>query len=298
MKQSARALVGNMRLEEALQLMANGSMPIELQQRDLIAAWESIRRNLKRRKAFDPVVPLITPPDELDRAFKEVADRPDVKAVMQAHEWSVSMVDLTKSVLSYQRLVIERGAETRLGSVTASDFKALMNVCLPPAAPETFKGSFDPAQNAFTAWSLNPNLRVAGFGVAATPIPGLEQPQQLFGFRMSFGARFVQVAEYQGRWMVRDGYHRIYGLLKKGITQIPCLVVRAKTFEETGAGRPGFFDHEVMFSSQPPRVTDFLSDDFAVDVQVQAVTRVVRIRAEEFAIPIHEPGEVEASFGA
>ena len=201
---------------------------------------------------------------------------------------SVGFADLSKSVLTYQRVIITEGLHQQLHAVDRNQLHSVADVCLPQPRAFQFSGSFDKDQNAFTSASLNPNLRIAGFGVVNQPVPGLDMPQQLFGFQLGFGTRFVQLVEYRGRWMVRDGYHRIHGLLSMGITQIPCVVVRAKSFEETGAGRPGFFGHELLFGDRPPRVTDFQSDELAVDVQIQAMMRVVRIRAEEFVVPVHD----------
>ena len=86
--------------------------------------------------------------------------------------------------------------------------------------------------------------------------------------------------------MVRDGYHRLYGLLRLGIEILPVITVRARSFEETGAGRPGFFGHEELYSSQPPLLSDFLSSEYSAEVPVQDIRKVIRIQADEFVVPI------------
>ena len=84
--------------------------------------------------------------------------------------------------------------------------------------------------------------------------------------------------------MVRDGHHRLYGLMKAGISQVPAVLIHARTFEETGAGRPGFFGYEQLFGPRPPQLHDFVDDEFSAEVNVRAIRKVVRIRAEEFAV--------------
>lgn len=293
MKQPARALLGYMTKEEAVQVLTGSGGEAPARAPELEAIWQRLANNVASREDFKPIVPVVDTPREIEPQLRAFSERPDVKAAMRPHNWTVGVVDLSKSVLSYQRLVMTRGAEARAQDARPDELESLLSICLPPPAPEQFKGSFDSNQNAFTAWSMNPNLRITGFGVGSATMPNAPDAQQIFGFTMSFGTRFVQVAQYRERWMIRDGYHRIYGLLKRGITKIPCVVIRANSFEETGAGRPGFFGYETILGDRPPRVTDFLSPDYSAEVEAQVVTRVIRIRAEEFVIPVHEPGELE-----
>ena len=289
MKYPARALLGYMPKEEAVQLLAGG--PIR---EDDIPKFEDVWRRYAKaaeaRGVFESVEPLVAPPTELIAEMEAFANRPDVATLMQPHDWAVAFVDISREVLTYQRLVISRDIEERIGNLSQQDYKSLLAICLPPPQASQMLGAFDPAQMAFTATSVNPNLRIAGFEVASVSNPQSSQPQQLLGFRISMGSTFVQIVEYKGRWMVRDGYHRLYGLLTRGITQVPCVVIRAKTFEETGAAQPGFFSFETLFGPYPPRITDFLNDQFSVNVEVQANMRVIRIKAEQFFVPIHEVG--------
>jgi hypothetical protein len=291
MKQRARALIGYFPKDEAIALLAGGTAE-EAPTAEPEEIWEQLANRVQARPTYGASNPLLDPLDEIQPLLAKFADRPDVRAAMQAHDWSVGFADLSKSVLSYQRVVITEGLEQQLHAVDRNQLHSVADVCLPEPRTLQFSGSFDTAQNAFTSASLNPNLRIAGFGVVNQPVPGADIPQQLFGFQLSFGTRFVQLVEYQGRWMVRDGYHRIHGLLSMGITQIPCVVVRARSFEETGAGRPGFFGHEVLFGDRPPRVTDFQSEEFAFGVQIQAMMRIVRIRAEEFVVPVQDVPDI------
>lgn len=292
MKQPARALLGYLTKEEAIQLLSAGEEPSG-RLAEMEASWARLAGNVASRDEYRPADPVVDTPANIKTELRVFSERPDVQAAMRPHDWSIGVVELSTSVLSYQRIVMTRGADSRVQGALPGNLESLIPICLPPPVPEQFKGSFDATQNAFTAWSMNPNLRITGFGIGSATMPDIPDSQQVFGFTMSFGTKFVQVAEYKGRWMIRDGYHRIFGLLKRGITQIPCVLVRAKSFEETGAGRPGFFGYETILGERPPRVTDFISPDYSAEIAAQVVTRVIRIRAEEFVIPVHEPGELE-----
>lgn len=288
MRQPARALIGYMPREEALQLLSGGVQEDAAKAREYEGVWERHRKASQERPDFEPGNPLAPAPPAVAQRLSAFKRRADVQAVMQPLHWDVGFADLTKSVLTYQRLILTRPSRSMLMTAESKDLLSLVDVCLPPPHPGRFQGAFDPAQMTFTASSPNPNLRIGGFQVVAAG----GSSQQVLGFTLSFGSSFVQLVEYQGRWMVRDGYHRIYGLLQQGITRIPCVLVRAKTFQETGADRPDFFGHEILFGKKPPYITDFLVHDLAADVEVPVTTKVVRIRAEEFVVPVSEPGEL------
>jgi hypothetical protein len=110
------------------------------------------------------------------------------------------------------------------------------------------------------------------------------QKVQAFTLFVNMGASYVQVAQYQGRSFLRDGYHRAAGLLRAGISRVPAIVIDAPTFQFITLSAPGLFDHEVAFSDRPPMLADFWDDSVAADALQPAVRKVVRIRAEQFVV--------------
>ena len=103
------------------------------------------------------------------------------------------------------------------------------------------------------------------------------QKVQAFTFFVSMGASYVQVAQYQGRSFLRDGYHRAAGLLHVGVSRVPAVVIDAPSFQFITSA-PGLFDHEVAFSDRAPRLADFWDDSVSADALQPAVRMVVRIR--------------------
>ena len=101
-----------------------------------------------------------------------------------------------------------------------------------------------------------------------------------------FGLPFVQIAELNGRWFVRDGNHLCYGLLRRGATEIPCVFVRARNFQELGANNPAFFRQEVIFGDRPPFLRDFLDDAVTKTAEHRTVRKVVRITGQEFLLEV------------
>ena len=216
----------------------------------------------------------------------QVADRPEIHAAFADVTWRVEWVDLTR-VLSIQKMITTDGLDLRVAEATG-DAGALIELCLPAAQPVPPLGAFgDPDGHGFALSSLNPNLRVVGSSVAEALVSAAPQvpPQkvQAFTFFVSMGASYLQVAQYQGRSFLRDGYHRAAGLLRVGISRVPAVVIDAPSFQFI-TSTPGMFDHEVAFSDRAPTLADFWDASVSVDALQPAVRKVVRIKAEQFVI--------------
>ena len=109
------------------------------------------------------------------------------------------MVDLN-NVPSFQKIAVAEQAVERVSTVNPEDQMALFSVCLPDAAgPITLSAQLDQDRKGLAFTSSNPNLRVLGFTGRSV------DENMFFGFAVGFGTQFVQIAEYERRWFVRDG---------------------------------------------------------------------------------------------
>lgn len=286
MIRKARALVGYLPPDQAVQVISGGMVPqSETDRAAAISVWERYRAAADSRDPIEAKSPVRELPSAYLALASEFQRRPDVIQAFAPHQWSVAALDLTVPVISFQSLVHTDDAKQRVADIDLDDTQALFNVCLPEQENVELPGGFDPSQNAFTVSSLNPNLRIASFELVDAGQPtGLVK--RIAGFTLSLGSSHIQVAEYRGRWMIRDGYHRLCGLIALGATVVPCIHIKARTFEETGAARPGFFGYEVLYSDRPPQLRDFLDDEQSLEVTTASVRKVVRIRAEEFVVPV------------
>ncbi len=286
MNRKGRALIGYMPRESAIAVLNGGLAPSPADVPGLDLRWTTFRERTLARAEFHAQSPLVRRvPTEARQLLDSIASRPDLQSGFAPHRWELGIVDVSVPILTYQPLIQVDSARERVAGVTDGNWSALMDLCLPAATETKFEGGFDPSQNAFTMSSLNPNLRVQTFEVVDAQTPGPPPAQKkVFGFTIGLGSTYVQFAQYQGRWMVRDGHHRLYGLLTAGVSLVPAVLIQARTLEETGAGRPGFFGHEQLYGPHPPQLRDFIDDQLSAEVEVRAIRKVVRIRAEEFAV--------------
>jgi hypothetical protein len=253
--------------------------------------WETARNALERRPAFALPTPTLTelPAALLERgnAFRQ---RPDVVATFPGLDWTLGIVDLN-DVLSFQKAIVEEEAAKRASAVIAGDLQSLFSFCLPdPTDAIELSGMLDPDQKGITLSSMNPNLRFGGHLVVDVDIAmapgGPTRKQKFLGFSVNLGAQFVQVAEYNGRWFVRDGYHRTFGLMQRDIHRIPCIFIRAHNFAELCPPNSGFFPYETLFGDRPPFLSDFLDDSVAVSTNQKVRRKILRVSADEFQVEV------------
>ena len=285
MKRRGRALLGYYPRDEAVAALRGGLVVPGDGAAEADEIWNRLHSAVESRPLTRFDAPVVEAPSEARATIDAITARADLQALFAPHRWRIGFVDLSKPVLTYQRAVLTEDAVERVMRADPDDLQTLFQICLPEPEAVEMEGGFDASQNAFTTSSANPNLRIGGFAAVDIRQEPAGAPNKLFGFTVSLGSSVLQLVEYKRRWFVRDGYHRVYGLLKRGITRVPCVLIEAKSFEETGAARPGFFSFELLYSERPPLVSDFLTDEFSAEIPLAAVRKVIRIKAEEFVIP-------------
>jgi hypothetical protein len=155
----------------------------------------------------------------------------------------------------------------------ADDWPALVALAFGPRIPIAYRMIASDASEMLLQ-SENPNLQIRPCK------EGVHTPFQIHG-----GSPFFEVAEYRGRWFLRDGYHRAYQLLRANIVHFPAVIIRARTLAELGPVQPWFFSEDALFSSHPPRLTDFLDDNLIIEYSRPRLLKTLRVTIEESVEP-------------
>ncbi len=273
-RRRGRALIGWMTAEDATRALVGGQMdvPIEL---DVIRRAQSAREEVAARAEPPNQEGVIEDaPPELAAHVASLGQQPG-STQMLAEGWEVKLTDLARLV-AFQPLVIAEQAEERVANITADDINSVATATLPIAQPEPLPAAFDQSKGCWVISSANPNLQVCGH------FTGPLQPgtPPAFGFVVGVLPSFVQAARYQGRYFLRDGYHRAYGLLKRGIMKVPALVREIETIDALGV-KPGMLPQEAYLGPQPPMLRDFLNDAVSADVTTAAIHKVIAVHAIE-----------------
>src|SRR6266699_3428737 len=215
-QQRARALIGWLGHEEAVQLLL-GRAPAPGEDLSRIdAIFNQLSTSVSDRSQFEPSSSILESTIS-GWDLETRAQDPLLHTAFAGLDWSLQGVDLRR-VIAFQKAIKIDGLEERIAPVQ-SDRTKLADFCLPgeqPIPPQSLLKDID--QKGFTVSSLNPNLRIAGNQVQTAmvaPGPGL-QPMAMLAvtFLVSMGTNYLQVASYNGRDFLRDGYHRAAALLR------------------------------------------------------------------------------------
>ena len=234
---------------------------------------EKARRALQMRSPMQQSCPL------LQRETKEIATllheqrkRADLMREFERFDWELYVVDLHKLLAFQRRLLFHEGRVSH--AVESADWQQLVALAFPEQRLGDVVWSANAAGSEVIIRSGNPDLQVK-IGPPASP------DTLCIPVWIDHGSPFLEVAEYNGRWFLRDGYHRAYALLAAEIFRVPAVVIRARTLDELGAVHPWFFDEKALFSERPPQLIDFHDHNLAVSYKRPTQEKVIRISIEE-----------------
>lgn len=266
-----RALIGWMPPERGAIALAGGRHE-GAQNHDLIERVEAARAAVAEREPGIDQNGII---DQTEPALRTIVERlrqqPDTGAFWE-EGWTVGVADLTR-VCSLQQSVASQQAEDRVSEVDSNDLESIGAVTLPPPSTAAIPAQFDEQKKAWIVTAPNPNLQVT------SAVNGPSENGPVFGFSVAILPSFLQVARHHGRYVLRDGYHRAFGLLARGITRAPAF------FRDFGVGplgtAAGLFATDVYLGDRPPLLRDFLDDEVAADVDVPAVQKMIVVQGME-----------------
>jgi len=279
LERPARALVGWMSPEQTI-LFLCGKRIGETPPADRLEHAGTARQAVARRTpaAGDNIV-LMGSPTELAGYVNALRTNP-IGAQYFAEGWEVALADLTR-VRGFQQSVFTERAIERVGDVDRDDLAALAALTLPtPQGTVPLPIQFDEQRNVFTILSPDLNLRVMAHfiqqindGQGGPTLPGI-------GFAVALLPSMMKVTEFQGSHYLVDGYHRAFGFLARGITQVPVFTRRVASFEEIGIPA-GMLPQGQFLGARPPFLPDYHDAEVSTEVSLPIAQKMVVIQALE-----------------
>ncbi len=194
------------------------------------------------------------------------------------HEWG--LIDISKVRCFQPNLNLEYVQDLIKRAPKSDDFASLHSFCQPlkgEGGGSALLTGFNSTTNTFTIVSENLDLRILGQVQGDAEQGGMTG--KMAGFVYGFGLRQLTVAEYKGMYLLKNGYHRAYALMERGITNIPALVVHVDSYESTGAAGSGFFPLDLVLSNKAPLMQDYVTKA-AVNVPRRRLRLMVSVHAE------------------
>ncbi len=157
--------------------------------------------------------------------------------------WKLALITDLRRVVAAQPTVFVDEIHGYDAGVAPGDLAAVACLTLPLAPPPArLPAHFDEDNQTWNISSRNPNLRITG------TFAGEVKPDVVgFGFLLEILTSFVSVAEFRGRYVLRDGYHRAYRLLAAGVVRVPVFVRRCG--EEDSLFRSGMLPEAIYVAS-------------------------------------------------
>jgi hypothetical protein len=191
--------------------------------------------------------------------------------------WVIKTADLSR-ICAVQVLVHIEDFGERTKGLSQSDMKSLAVVCVPVPQPLTLNADINQNELAFVISCDNPNLRVVG--MYAGPVPQSGNP--VYGFNVAIINSCMSVSECAGRFILTDGYHRAYALLKAKITRVPVLFRKVGGYSEIGFPPvPGILPQEVVLGDHPPLLPDYLNDKVSAPAEIKSTQKIIIVKATQ-----------------
>jgi hypothetical protein len=244
------------------------------EQRDRI---ESARRAVRDRAAtLDQNGVIRDVSDDLLDAHIEKLRQGDA-APYFAEGWRVALVDLAR-VCAFQPAVFTDSAADRAAGVDADDQTQLARVTLPTESNAELRAQRSEERKQWLFVSRNPNLKITGMLGGKIDV----NTPPVFGFFVTVMPSYMQIATYQGRHFLRDGYHRAIGLLGVGAREVPAFV---REFSSIAQLVPqGMLPQEGFLGDRPPTLSDYADDQVAATVQLPASQKMIVVQGLELSV--------------
>lgn len=188
--------------------------------------------------------------------------------------WRAVLVDLRR-VCALQPTVHIDHAEERTAQAMVGDLRSLAHITLPLPADTELPAQFDQAKLTWIIRCPNLNLRIAGSWCGPVQ-PGVFA----FALTVALSPSYMQVAQVRGRFVLRDGYHRACGLLRRGITHAPAFLRDFGPYEDP-ALPPGLFGPNVYLGERPPVLSDYMDNSVSSKVLVPATQKMILVHGIE-----------------
>ena len=169
---------------------------------------------------------------------------------MFADGWDVGIVNLRLVIAAQPNVCTDHAAERAKG-ITAGNPLGVASVTLPLPNSAALPSQFDETRQTWMIAAADPNPRIIGHfgGPVAPDVVG-------FGFAVARVPSFLQIGVTSGRPVLRDGYHRAYGLLRAGITHATAFVKDFGPFGDIGLPL-GMLSSARYLGDRPPLLVDY-----------------------------------------
>ncbi len=246
----------------------------------LLKHWSAAKSKL------GPAIPRAGSPDVREFGpsecayIREVCAQPWVRALLQKPAYQGAKFRLVEiePLLAHQPFVdlerVDHGSR-RLCSPAIAE---LMPICLPKAQPKPLEPPTVVSQHRHSMFIKTRKAHLEALAPGLVTIEDGGYEHTFAGVNLHWTVPFVNVVRLGGRYVLRSGYHRVFGAAKLGATHIPCLVRDLANADEGALESSDWLmmPRRVIESANPPAMAHFLRGR-AHDVMLRATSLVLQV---------------------
>ena len=212
--------------------------------------------------------------------IEKMMRRPDCKQIYPAGTWTAKLMEISKLIPLQSNLDVAYAESLGPPDLSPSRLLSGVKLCFSERQGTSFGLNVDESQKSITITGINPTLQVRGVEC------GQQEQDGPFSVSLLISGRpnIVEASQFGERCFLVSGYHRVYRMMKAGFSHVPCIVREARTLSETRGRAPGFFPERVLTVPRPPLFPDFADKVLGIVVPFRAMTKVIRIRPDEYFV--------------
>ena len=253
--------------------------------RDAAAVYEA----LKVSEPYPPEPPAVFPlPPTIAAHCEKLLARPHLQREFDLVPVAIGMVAIAQLVSPQQRINLQTvplaKAPESFGQRVAISDQELAELCFPLDAPTHRVEVLQEDEGSVTLIADNHDIRFLRASLSrgdVTSYAGRGHLQQLLSLPVGFSANVLNVIRFQNRLVLNNGYHRVYALLRRGVTHVPAIIHVCRHWDdvELVGSREVSDNADVYFEGErPPLIRDFLDARLTKSFVVRSSRKFVRLR--------------------
>lgn len=257
---------------------------------ELAESWRAAASTYEALEASDPYPSEQPPVFPLPASMQQHADAllalPQIQREFDRVPIALGMVPLAQLISAQQRIdlhTVQPEATGATASTLPSD-EALVAACLPIAAPPYRFRIAQQEEGCVTFTADNHDIRLFTPQIlAAAEMSGkwAGYVQSALALPVGFSANVLNVIRFRDRLVLNNGYHRAFGLYRRGVTHVPAIIQVCREWEDVGlvSSSEIFNNGSVYFErKRPPLIKDFADRRLTISFAVPISKKFVRIK--------------------
>ena len=248
----------------------------------LLKQWQDAKKQLGAPVTKNAGIPDIrTVGDEHGEYLGRLKTIKEYTPSFAGKNWSFQFVEI-RPLLAFQPHVMEAQIAKHCGALSAHPSEAeIVRMCIPQQPPVyQLSPITDPTKGIVVKCpDLDVIIGERGMIKLSPNLPNVA------GVIFSAVLPFVEVARFNGRCYLKNGYHRACGLQRLGIKHMPCVLRDVTDYAETGAQNNSVFERGILEDRTDPPTIGHFAEGRPWPVMLRRMAKIIHVLWSEQIVP-------------